>query len=79
MDSTKVIIQLDTMIDDLLNEGDLPAASLASMLVAARDSVKDGYHMALARRIWDVSNAIKGQYSPHPGELLGLQSHLGID
>ena len=63
MDSTKVLDQLDSLIDDLLNDGDLPASSLASMLMAARDSVKDGYHFALARRVCDASNAIRDRYS----------------
>ncbi len=63
MDSTKVLDQLDSLIDDLLNESDLQASSLASMLMAARDSVKEGYHVALARRVWDVSQAIRDQYS----------------
>ncbi len=67
MDSTKVLDQLDSLIDDLLNQSDLPASSLASMLMAARDSVKDGYHVALARRVWDVSHAIRDQYSGGPG------------
>jgi hypothetical protein len=63
MDSTKVLDQLDTLIDDLLNDSDLPASSLASMLMAARDSVKDGYHFALARRVCDASNAIRDRYA----------------
>ncbi|MBV8129919.1 MAG: hypothetical protein WBX00_04420 [Isosphaeraceae bacterium] len=63
MDSTKVLGQLDSLIDDLLNDSDLPASSLASMLMAARDSVKDGYHFALARRVCDASNAIRDRYS----------------
>jgi hypothetical protein len=79
MDSKKVLDQLDTMIDDLLLEGDLPASSLASMLTAMRDSVNGGYHVALARRVWDVSNAVKGQYSPQTETLLGLGSGVGID
>lgn len=65
MDSTKVIDQLDMMIDDLLNETNLPASSLASMLMVARDSVRDGYHVALARRVWDLGNTMKCQYSSH--------------
>jgi hypothetical protein len=63
MDSTKVLGQLDSLIDDLLNDSDLAASSLASMLMAARDSVKDGYHFALARRVCDASNAIRDRYS----------------
>ena len=67
MNSTKVLDRLDSLIDDLLSESDLPASSLASMLMAARDSVMDGYHVALARRVWDAQNAIRDQYSAAPG------------
>jgi len=63
MDSIKVLDRLDSLIDELLNDSDLPASSLASMLMAARDSVKDGYHFALARRVCDASNAIRDHYS----------------
>jgi hypothetical protein len=59
MESSKVIHRIDSLIDDLLNDGDLSASSLASMLMAARDSVRDGYHVALARRIWDANNDLK--------------------
>ncbi len=60
MGSTKAIDQIDSLIDDLLNDTDLSASSLASMLMAVRDSVRDGYHVALARRIWDANNDLKG-------------------
>lgn len=60
MGPTKVLHRIDNLIDDLLNDGDLSSSSLASMLMAARDSVRDGYHVALARRIWDASNDLKG-------------------
>jgi hypothetical protein len=63
MDSTRILDQLDSLIDDLLIESDLPACSLASMLIAARDSVRDGYHFVLARRVWRLSNEIRDQYS----------------
>ncbi len=63
MNSTKVLDRLDSLIDDLLSESDVPASSLASMLMAARDSVTDGYHVALARRIWDAQNAIRDHHS----------------
>ena len=66
MNSTKVLDRLDSLIDDLLTESDLPASSLASMLMAARDSVMDGYHVALARRVWDAQNAIRDQYATAP-------------
>jgi hypothetical protein len=60
MGSTKALDQIDSLIDDLLNDTDLSASSLASMLMAVRDSVRDGYHVALARRIWDANNVLKG-------------------
>jgi hypothetical protein len=67
MNSTKVLDRLDSLIDDLLSESDLPASSLASMLMAARDSVMDGYHVALARRVWDAQHAIRDQHSAAAG------------
>jgi hypothetical protein len=59
MESSKVLHRIDSLIDDLLNDGELSASSLASMLMAARDSVRDGYHVALARRIWDANNDLR--------------------
>jgi hypothetical protein len=61
MQSTKILQQMDTLIDDLLNDSDLSSSSLASMLMAARESVREGYHVALARRIWDANNQLKGR------------------
>ena len=59
MGSTKAIDQIDSLIDDLLNDTELSASSLASMLMAVRDSVREGYHVALARRIWSANNELK--------------------
>ncbi len=59
MGASKILVQVDLLIDDLLNDADLSSSSLASMLMAARDSVCDGYHVALARRIWDANNDLK--------------------
>jgi hypothetical protein len=79
MDSSKVLDRLDSLIDDLLNESDLPASSLASMLMAARDAVQDGYHVALAKRVWDASNAIKDHYAPPVGCSVSSESATGTD
>lgn len=65
MGSTTVLHQIDSLIDELLNDGDVSSSSLASMLLAARDSVRDGYHVALARRIWDANNDLKGRGRAH--------------
>lgn len=61
MGSSRVLHRIDSLIDDLVNDGDLSSSSLASMLMAARDSVRDGYHVALARRIWEANNDLKGR------------------
>src|SRR5690348_12319430 len=61
MTSSRVLHRIDSLIDDLLNDGELSSSSLASILMAARDSVRDGYHVALARRIWDANNDLKGR------------------
>ena len=62
--STRLLDQVDSLIDDLLNDGDLSSSSLASILMAARESVRDGYHVALARRTWDASNEFKLRECP---------------
>jgi hypothetical protein len=64
MASTRILTQLDSLIDDLLNDAELSSSSLASILMAARESVQDGYHVALARRIWDASNDLKLRQGP---------------
>ena len=66
MRSSRVLHRIDSLIDDLLNDGELSSSSLASMLMAARDSVRDGYHVALARRIWDANNDLKVRGSSRP-------------
>ena len=60
----KILDRVDSLIDDLLNDSDLSSSSLASILVAARESVREGYHVALARRIWDASNDLKLRNAP---------------
>jgi hypothetical protein len=57
--SSKILDQVDSLIDDLLNDSNLSSSSLASILMAARESVRDGYHVALARRLWDAHNDLK--------------------
>jgi hypothetical protein len=60
----KLLDRVDTLIDDLLNDSDMSSSSLASILMAARESVRQGYHVALARRIWDASNDLNLRNSP---------------
>jgi hypothetical protein len=79
MESTQVLDRLDSMIDELLAESGVSASSLATILMAARDSVADGYHVALARRVWDASNAIKDNHDSNLGFSLSTQEAAGID
>ncbi len=64
MESTRLLEQIDSLIDSLLNDSRLSSSSLASMLMAARESVRDGYHVALARRIWDANNELRLRGGP---------------
>jgi hypothetical protein len=59
MDSTQELDRIDSLIDDLLRSSDVSSSSLASMLMAMRDSLRGGYHVALARRVWDANNDLK--------------------
>jgi hypothetical protein len=71
--SSQILEHVDSLIDELLNDGDLSSSSLASILVAARESVRDGYHVALARRTWDAHNDLKLRgYAGEPAALKRL-------
>jgi hypothetical protein len=56
---TPILDRVDSLIDELLNDTHLSSSSLASIFMAARESVRDGYHVALARRTWDAHNDLK--------------------
>jgi hypothetical protein len=68
--SPRILDRVDSLIDELLNDCDLSSSSLASILMAARESVRDGYHVALARRIWDAHNDLKLRECTGEPELL---------
>ncbi len=53
--------RLDGLIDDLIVDGGFEAASLASILMAAKDSVKCDYHVALSRWVWTGVNEMKDE------------------
>ena len=59
--SSPILDHVDSLIDELLNDSELSSSSLASILMAARESVRDGYHVALARRIWDAHNDLQSR------------------
>jgi hypothetical protein len=56
--------RVETLINELIEEGGLDTASLASILVAAQDSVNHGYSVELSRRVWMASNELMPQESP---------------
>ena len=70
MGSSQILDRVDSLIDDLLNDSNLSSSSLAAILMAARESVRDGYHVALARRTWDASNDLKLRQCPGEHDVL---------
>src|SRR5437763_11805791 len=50
---------LDALIDELIMDGGVEAASLASILLAAKDSVKSDYLVTLSSRVWAANNELK--------------------
>lgn len=51
--------RLDALIDDLIMDGGVESASLASILLAAKDAVKSDYVVTLSRRVWVANNDLK--------------------
>lgn len=56
MFSPTLSARLDVLIDDLILDGSVESASLASILLAAKDSVKRDYHVMLSRWVWAATN-----------------------
>jgi hypothetical protein len=48
--------RLDALIDELIMDGGVEAASLASILLTAKDSVLRDDHVTLSRRVWAANN-----------------------
>ena len=44
--------RIETLIDDLIEDGNVATASLASIFVAAQAAVAGGYEVALCRQVW---------------------------
>jgi hypothetical protein len=51
--------RLDSLIDDLILEGSLEAASLASILLAAKDSLRSNTLLSLSCQVWNANNTLK--------------------
>lgn len=50
--------RLDALIDELIMDGGIESASLASILLTARDSVKRDDHVRLSRLVWAANNEL---------------------
>ena len=51
--------RLDALIDDLILDGGIETASLASILLAAKDSVKSDSLLRFSRQVWTANNDLK--------------------
>ncbi len=54
--------RLDGLIDELILDGGVEAASLASILLIAKDAVKKDYHVILSRRVWTANNELQAEF-----------------
>ena len=64
------------LINDLIEEGNVATASLASILVAAQGAVAGGYDVALCRHVWMASRDYESSLQeglplPDADELIG--------
>ena len=67
MSTPTFLDRIDSLIEDLLNDSDLSSSSTASILMAGRESVRDGYHVAPVRRLWDANDdLLQRQYPRQP-------------
>jgi hypothetical protein len=57
-------LRIEMLINDLMEDGGVASASMASILLAAQDSVEHDYCLELSRRAWIASNALR----PRPGD-----------
>jgi hypothetical protein len=51
--------RLDMFVDELIEDGGLESAALASILLTVADSVDRGYCMELSRRVWLAASELK--------------------
>ena len=55
--------RLDALIDDLILDGGIEAASLASILLTAKDSIKRDDHLTLSRKVWTANNELLATFT----------------
>lgn len=65
--------RLEGLINDLIEEGGVSSASLASILVAAQEAMHRGYHVALCRRVWSAACELEAEAQAAYGRALALE------
>ena len=68
MFSPALVQRLDALIDDLILDGGVETASLASILLTAKDSASQHALASLARKVWEANNEIRGENGWVPDE-----------
>jgi hypothetical protein len=61
--------RIDCLIDDLILDGGVEAASLASILLAARDAARSDYHVIMSRWVWSAADLLRRQPEAPPPEV----------
>lgn len=51
--------RLETLVDELIEEEGVDSAALASILLAAQDSLNHGYCMELSRWVWLAAGKLR--------------------
>lgn len=60
--------RIEDLIQDLIEDGGISAASLASILVVAQRARRGGYDVALCRRLWSAENELARLDRPRHNE-----------
>lgn len=55
--------RLDALIDELIMDGGIEAASLASILLAAIDSIQRSDHFKLTRKVWVANEELLAAFA----------------
>lgn len=55
--------RLDALIDDLIMDGGIEAASLASILLTAKDSIARADHVTLSRKVWRANDELLAEFA----------------
>lgn len=72
--------RLDVLIDDLIMDGGVESASLASILLAAKDSVRRDDLVTLSRQVWWANTELQSAFERACGSepappVLSLEVH----